>query len=67
MRFSTDAEGGRNLHARGTVDRVSRIEKALAPIIDDLFKTAWAEGRREPREAYAFDALVMLTEHDPAS
>jgi len=26
-RFFTDAEGGRNLHVRGTVDRVSRIEK----------------------------------------
>ena len=65
VHFSTDREGGRNLHARGTVDRVSRIENALQPIIDDLFKTAWADGRREPREAYAFDALVMLAEHDP--
>jgi hypothetical protein len=65
--FYTDREGGRNLHARGTVDRVSRIENALQPIVDDLFKKAWAEGRREPREAYVFDALVMLAEHDPAS
>jgi hypothetical protein len=65
-RFHTDLEGGRNLVARGTGDRLSRIEKALEPIIDDLFKKAWAEGRREPREAYAFHALVMLAEQDPA-
>ena len=65
-RFYTDPEGGRNLVARGTGDRMSRIEKALEPLIDDLFKTAWAEGRRVPREAYAFDALVMLTEQDSA-
>ena len=66
LRFYTDSEGGRNLVARGTGDRVARIEQVLDPTIDDLFKQAWAEGRREPREAYAFDALVMLAEHDPA-
>jgi hypothetical protein len=66
-RFYTDLEGGRNLAARGTGDLVSRIEKALEPVIDDLFKSAWAKGRREPREAYAFDALVMLAEQGPAS
>jgi hypothetical protein len=64
-RFYTDREGGRHLVARGTVDRVSRIEKALEPLVDDLLKAAWAEGRREPREAYVFDALVMLAEQDP--
>jgi hypothetical protein len=64
VRFSTDAEGGRSLYARGTVDRVSRIENALQPLVDGLFKAASAEGRREPREAYVFDALVMLAERD---
>ena len=38
------------------------IEKALEPIIDDLFQQSRAEGRYEPREAYAFDALVILAE-----
>ena len=66
-RFYTDPEGARNLHVRGTVDRVSRIENALKPLVDELFKQAWAEGRPEPREAYVFDALVMLTEHEPVS
>jgi hypothetical protein len=63
-RFSTDREGARILHVRGTVDRVSRIENALQPLVDGLFQAAWAEGRREPREAYVFDALVMLSERD---
>jgi len=65
-RFFTDPEGGRNLVVRGTGDRVARIEKALEPFVDELFKTAWAEGRQEPREAYVFDALVMLSERDQA-
>ena len=66
-RFYTDPEGGRNLVARGTGDRMSRIEKALQPLIDEIFKQACAEGRREPRAAYAFDALVMLAEQDSAA
>jgi Domain of unknown function (DUF222) len=66
-RFYTDAEGGRNLHVRGTVDRVARIEKRLQPLVDELFKKASTEAQREPREAYVFDALVMLTEKEPAS
>ena len=67
VRFSTDAEGGRNLYARGTVDRVLRIEHALQPLVEGLFQAAWADGRHEPREAYVFDALVMLAEREPAS
>jgi hypothetical protein len=66
LRSFTDGEGARNLVVRGVPDRVSRIEKALEPIIDDLFKQARLEGRHEPREAYAFDALVALAESDQA-
>jgi hypothetical protein len=32
----------------------------LGPIIDEIFTTAWAQGRREAREQYAFDALIEL-------
>jgi hypothetical protein len=39
-RFYTDREGARNLYARGTVDRMSRIEEALEPLVDALFQTA---------------------------
>ena len=42
--------------------RGARIERALEPIIDDLFKQARLDGRHEPREAYAFDALVILAD-----
>ena len=65
LQFFTDIEGGRNMAGRGTPELVARIETALEPLIDDLFDKAWAEGRREPREAYAFDALVMLADQDP--
>ena len=66
LRGFTDGEGARNLAARGVPDQVCLSEKALEPIIDDLFQQARAEGRYEPREAYAFDALVILAERDQA-
>jgi hypothetical protein len=63
-RTFTDPEGAWNLVARGTVDMGARFEKALAPIIGRRFSTARTEGRREEREAYAFDALMTLAERD---
>jgi Domain of unknown function (DUF222) len=66
LRGFTDGEGARNLAVRGAPDRVCLIEKALEPIIDDLFEQARAGDRHEPREAYAFDALVMLAERGQA-
>ncbi len=59
-----DGEGGWNLRARGTVEAGARLETALQPIIDHLFEQGRVRGRREPREAYAFDALVALAERD---
>ena len=64
-RTYTDAEGAWNLHARGTVEQGAAFEAALEPIIDGLFTNARAEDRREPRETYAFDALMSLTEREP--
>ena len=58
VRTFTDNEGAWNLRARGTVDAGARIEAALRPLIDAEFENARAEDRHEPREAYAFDALV---------
>ena len=55
-----DREGAWNLHARGTVEAGALVRSVLDPIVDELFKTARAEGRKEAREAYAFDALVEL-------
>jgi Domain of unknown function (DUF222) len=55
-----DRDGAWNLHARGPADAGAKVMAALAPFIDDVFTRARAEGRREPREAYGFDALVEL-------
>jgi hypothetical protein len=60
LRRWTDAEGAWNLAARGTTDSGSHVNAALNPIIDELFNAARRAGRRESREAYAFDALIEL-------
>jgi Domain of unknown function (DUF222) len=60
LRRWTDAEGAWNLSARGTADAGSRLNAELNPIIDELFTAARRGGRRESREAYAFDALIEL-------
>ncbi|HEX6237409.1 MAG TPA: hypothetical protein VFZ68_09450, partial [Acidimicrobiales bacterium] len=57
-----------NLAACGTPDAGSKINAALDPLIDQYFHTARRQGRREDREAYAFDALLQLaTSHTHAS
>jgi hypothetical protein len=58
--FRTDAEGAWNLHARGPVDDGAVFVKVLEGITDEFFKQAYAEGREEPRAAYAFDALIEM-------
>ncbi|MBV8950024.1 MAG: DUF222 domain-containing protein, partial [Actinobacteria bacterium] len=55
-------EGGWNLAARVASPTGARIEAALKPLVDAAYATARAEQRHEPREAYAFDALVALTQ-----
>jgi hypothetical protein len=66
VRTFTDAEGAWNLHARGTVAHGARIEAALRPFMDAQFDKARREGRREPLEAYAFDALVEALDQPAA-
>jgi hypothetical protein len=56
----TDAEGAWNFHARGTPEDGATIMATLGVIRDRLFKKARAEGRREPPEAYLFDAFCSL-------
>jgi hypothetical protein len=65
-----DPEGAWCLTARGTPDAGAVFNAALGPIIDEIFTAAWAQGRREAREQYAFDALIELArrargEHHP--
>jgi hypothetical protein len=56
----TDAEGAWNFHARGPVDAGAVFVKVLEEITDEFFNQANAEGREEPRTAYAFDALIEM-------
>jgi hypothetical protein len=60
LRRFTDGEGAWNLQARGTSDAGAAFNAALDPIVDEIFRTARREGRRESRDAYAFDALIEL-------
>jgi hypothetical protein len=60
LRAFTDAEGARNVHIRGPVDQVAKIEARLRPFIDGEFEQARSEDRYEQREAYAFDALLRM-------
>jgi Domain of unknown function (DUF222) len=67
LRRWTDSQGAWNLAACGTPDAGSPFNTVLDPIIDELFHAARRAGLREPREAYAFDALIELARrrHSP--
>jgi hypothetical protein len=62
LRGYTDAEGVWHLAAAGNPEEGAKIMAGLAPLSEELFQAARAEGRREPLEAYAFDALVALAQ-----
>lgn len=53
-----DSDGTFRLWFRGTPEAGSVILRALKPYTEEAFKTARAEGRREPLCAYAADGLV---------
>jgi len=68
LRRFTDPDGAWTLIAKGTPQAGAAINTALDPIIDQMFRIARADGRHEPYEAYAFDALHALTTgHTPAA
>ena len=56
----TDTEGAWNAVARGPIDAGAEFRAVHGPIVEEMFNAARAEGRREPYEAYAFDALIEL-------
>src|SRR5207302_914125 len=67
LREYTDEEGAWVLHARGPLEAGLAFRAAIEPIIEQFFKTKRAPEDREPREAYAFDALIELaTRRRPA-
>jgi hypothetical protein len=62
LRRYVDADGAAHLHAVGTKASMSRLDAALAPLIDKRFEAARADDGREPFEAYAYDALLSLVD-----
>jgi len=60
LRAWTDSEGGWNLRLRHNPEVGAVVMAAVEAVRDRLFRRARAEGRHEPSEAYAADALVEL-------
>ncbi len=60
LRAYTDAEGAWNLKMRDNPEVGAEVMAAIEAIRDRLFRQARKEGRHEPSEAYAADALAEL-------
>jgi hypothetical protein len=61
----TDPDGAYRLEARLSPDAGARFSSAWKAHIDRIFCDARRAGRREPRAAYAADALVALASEGP--
>jgi len=60
LRHWMDAQGGFRLEGRFTPDAGAQLVAALEPYKERVFKVARRQGRREPYDAYAADALVAM-------
>jgi hypothetical protein len=60
LRTWADTDGAEMLQLRDNPEVVAGIMATLEPIRNELFEQARKEGRREPMEAYAADALAEL-------
>src|SRR6266487_3566515 len=60
LRSWSDNEDAGMLQLRDNPEVVAGIMASIEPIRDELFECARKEGRREPQEAYAADALAEL-------
>jgi Domain of unknown function (DUF222)/HNH endonuclease len=61
----TDPDGAYRLEGRMAPDAGARFDAAWEAHIDRIFREARRAGRREPRTAYAADALVALASEGP--
>src|SRR3954452_21958505 len=66
VRSWTGPDGAWRMATQGPPEAGAKFMARLQPIIDALFKAARAQGRREPVEAYAFDALMRLADGNEA-
>jgi hypothetical protein len=62
LRFVTGADGAEHGEWRTTADIGARIKAIIRAEQDRQFRAARTEGRREPLEAYAVDALATIAE-----
>jgi hypothetical protein len=62
----TDPDGTGHLHLSGPSDVIARMDNAVRHRCDRLFRDARKEGRREPGDAYAFDAAAELLTSSPS-
>jgi hypothetical protein len=60
LRYWTGQDGAFNLSGGATAEAGALVMAALRPLADEAFDAARKQGRRERREAYAWDALVEL-------
>ncbi|MBD0292254.1 MAG: DUF222 domain-containing protein [Jiangellaceae bacterium] len=58
----TDGEGFWNLRAQGTPHAGAAFTAVLDALTDAMSNKARSEGRREPNQAHAFDALVAMAD-----
>jgi hypothetical protein len=62
LRHWLDAGGGFRLEGRLTPDAGAQLIAALEPYKEKVFRTARKQGRRDPYDAYAADALVAMAQ-----
>ena len=60
--MGSNGDGSSWAHITGPTAEVARLEAAIKPLLNDIFIDAREQGRRESRDAYAFDALMALTD-----
>jgi hypothetical protein len=67
FRIGSNGDGSSWFHGVGPTTDIARLEAAIRPLLNDIFQDARQEGRREPVDAYTFDALITLTEAGASS
>jgi hypothetical protein len=67
LRVVDCSDGAQELRAKGNRADIAVFMGRLQPFIDEQFAKARDEDRREPRQAYAFDALLAMSESGGSS